>query len=216
MKNNFLGWLISVFFPQQCIECKTIQKTSICISCIRQVIKSASCQNIIQKIPVTYYFSYETLIKEILHQIKFKKSRELAILFADQIATLPLPNRVDQNSLIIPIPSHPKRVKERGFNHVNLLFEQWAKYHHLTLIPILRRKTNTQSLFNLTKKQRECELKNVFELSHYDCIQGKKIILIDDITTSGSTLAEAAQLLTAHGASQVMAITLAFTPLESP
>jgi ComF family protein len=216
MKDNILHWVISLFFPQQCIECKTIQKNIICNECLQKVTQNASVKNITQKISIDYYFSYEASIKEILHQIKFKKSIELAQEFAKKIAVLPLPqeiqDKIEDYWIVIPIPSHPKRIKSRGFNHVSILFGDWIVEKNLVILPLLKRKKHTQALFNLNPKEREDEVKDAFELLYPENVKNKNILLIDDIATSGTTLAEAHQLLTHHGAKHIKALTIAYTP----
>jgi competence protein ComFC len=221
MKLNIINWLINIFFPQQCLQCQSIQKNRVCDTCFTRIFEKNSYKMgqlqitpKMQLIDYYYYFLYEGPIKEILHDIKFKKSISLATQFSKQFSTLSLPSEIDHNWIIIPIPSHANRIKERGFNHISLLFQDFVTHHTLKVMPILRRKKHTKALFELNSQQRQDELESAFEILFPEHIRNQNIILIDDIITSGATIAQAHDLLVLHGAAQVKALSIAFTPLS--
>jgi len=115
-------------------------------------------------------------------------------------------------SLIIPVPLHSKRLRERGFNQSLILAREISKKF---LIPLdfltLRRHMYTDAQINLGRKDREANVKGVFSVRDSEKIQGQRIILVDDVYTSGSTARECTRILMRNNAESVAILTLART-----
>ncbi len=112
--------------------------------------------------------------------------------------------------LIMPVPLHPKRLRERGFNQSLLLANRIAfglrgKVDFLSLLRI--RHTIPQT--TLSKKERRKNIENAFFLKSPESVREKNILLVDDVTTTGNTLNECAKVLTRGGAQAVFCVTLA-------
>lgn len=114
-----------------------------------------------------------------------------------------------KNSLIVPVPLHKKRLRSRGFNQAELLAIEVSDYLELKIIFPLERKYFTKPQVNLTKKYRQENIKGVFSCSDKEAIKDKKIILIDDVVTTASTLNECAKQLKLAGAREVWGLVLA-------
>jgi ComF family protein len=117
---------------------------------------------------------------------------------------------------LIPVPLHPKRLRQRGFNQSVVL----AKY----LTPLLgieldylnlKRIRNTKSQTSLHSKERRKNVRNAFEVIDKKSILRKSIILVDDVATTGNTLNECARTLKRAGASEVLAIVIARTVVDN-
>ncbi|MDG4475500.1 ComF family protein [Thiovibrio frasassiensis] len=110
---------------------------------------------------------------------------------------------------IVPVPLHPKRLRERGFNQALLLARAFfPKDRRITHDLLVRtRVTEPQTRFN--GKARRTNLKNAFGVVKPQHIPGKKILLIDDVFTTGTTVNECARVLKKAGAADVMVLTLA-------
>jgi len=112
--------------------------------------------------------------------------------------------------LVIPVPLHRARHRERGFNQSDVLAEGISE---ATSVPLargaLRRKRNTRDQTYLNALQRAENVKGAFAVEEPDRIDGKKVILVDDVMTTGATLNECARTLCAAGALDVFAATLA-------
>ncbi|EKE14572.1 MAG: phosphoribosyltransferase, partial [uncultured bacterium] len=116
----------------------------------------------------------------------------------------------DLESILIPIPLHKKRLKERGFNQSELLAKEIAPVLGFKYLgEILIRKIYTQAQAELPKEERLHNIKDCFELKEKSEIKGKTIILIDDVFTTGATLQEAAKVLKKGGAKKVWGLTIA-------
>ena len=115
------------------------------------------------------------------------------------------------SSIIIPVPLSPKRLAERGFNQAELLAEKLSKQTELTFDKIsLRRKLHTEkSRRGMDRKSRMESVKNAFEVVSPRLIEGNKILLIDDVFTSGATVSNCAKALKKAGAEKVFVLTVA-------
>ena len=97
---------------------------------------------------------------------------------------------------IIPVPISKKRNRQRGYNQSFLIAKEISKYTNLKLINNCLFKTkNVIEQSKLTKEEREQNIKNVYSLKNGDKIESKKILLIDDIYTTGSTVNECCRIL---------------------
>lgn len=113
-------------------------------------------------------------------------------------------------SVIMPVPLHPKKLRARGFNQSLILAREISKYFSLSLdFLTLKRHIYTEPQINLGKKERELNVRGVFSVTHPHKIQGQKIILVDDVYTSGSTVKECARILMKNKADKVAVLTLA-------
>ncbi|TFG93389.1 MAG: ComF family protein [Syntrophobacterales bacterium] len=113
-------------------------------------------------------------------------------------------------SLIIPVPLHPKRLRERGFNQSLVLARQVSKRCSIPLdFLALRRTLHTEAQVRLSGRQRRINVRGAFEVTDRNRVEGKKIVLIDDVYTTGSTVAECSKVLMKSGAKEVAVLTLA-------
>jgi len=156
----------------------------------------------------TYSFgSYEGPLRNLIHLFKYAKVETLALpLTRFLIRAMPLDQRFD---LVIAMPMHWRKRWERGFNQAALLAQPLAKHYGLKLATNLRRKRYTKSQAGLTEAQRQQNLKNSFCVRRAGQIAGKRVLLVDDVLTTGATLRAAASALKSAGAAHVSALTLA-------
>lgn len=117
---------------------------------------------------------------------------------------------ISENSLIIPVPLHPKKLRERGFNQSLILAREISKKFSIPLdFMTLRRHINTEPQVSLGKKNREANVHGAFLVTEPEKIKGRRIILVDDVYTSGSTVKECARVLIKSKAEAVLVVTLA-------
>ena len=136
----------------------------------------------------------------------------VASLLAETFAQM-IKNRPEDPSawILIPIPITTKRFRERGYNQAELLATHFSKAFHLGLeknILYKTKHTNKQGTAK-SKEERAQNILGSFGVKHPELVEGKNIILIDDITTTGSTLVEVRNLLLEKGSAKVIAWTIA-------
>jgi ComF family protein len=155
--------------------------------------------------------SYETIILNTIQMFKYGRDLSIGSSLASFLANFPFPDFDFQSySLLLPVPLHIKKLRERGFNQSLILAYALGKKKLIDVnFSLLKRHKFTLTQTGLNKKEREQNIKGAFEVSDKRKIAGKNIILIDDVYTTGATLNECAKTLLKAGAEQVAALTLA-------
>ncbi len=205
--------IVNLFFPCRCIICNTFATNNICNICLKKLP---------YKVKINYHLSdytqiislieYSDQIKKILEYIKFTNDKNLAILLGTQIELLFKTIPFSEIDYWVAVPIHKKRLKKRGFNQTEVIFNEFLKKFNLSLTPLLIRSKNTPKLFKLTKYTRKNILENAFELNPVFNIKNKNIVILDDILTSGATLTEIAKLL--KPAKNIYGFTFTYVPLK--
>ncbi|MBU1997000.1 MAG: hypothetical protein KKF78_07575 [Candidatus Omnitrophica bacterium] len=122
---------------------------------------------------------------------------------------------IEQFDLIMPIPLHPARKRERGYNQSFLLASKISKSFNINLnINLLIKVKNTKNQSLLSKKERWTNITDAFKIKNPNAVKNKSILLIDDLLTTGATSSEAAKVLKISGAKTVGVFTLAGAQLE--
>jgi len=118
-------------------------------------------------------------------------------------------SELQEAEILIPIPLHPKRLLERGFNQADELAVALSKRTGQPSYPFLIRHRQTPPQSNLTKPQRSQNVRGAFDVQKSHYLNGRALLLIDDVCTTGSTLSECARVLYLSGARRVSALVLA-------
>ncbi len=166
------------------------------------------CREGLANFDAAYSFgSYEGSLQQLIHLFKYAKVESLAEpLSRFMLQALPLEANFD---LVIAMPMHWRKRWERGFNQAELLAKPVARRYGLPLAGNLRRTRYTKSQAGLTESARRENLRGSFRIQCPEQLAGKRVLLIDDVFTTGSTLRAAAAVLKAEGAGHVAALTLA-------
>jgi len=115
-----------------------------------------------------------------------------------------------RNILTMPVPLHPKRLRQRGFNQSLFLARHVAKRLHTELDFIsLRRVRYTSPQTGLKKEERRKNVHGAFQLNNPENVKGKTVLLIDDVATTGNTLNECARILRKSGSDKVLGLVMA-------
>jgi len=166
------------------------------------------CRESLVNFDAAYSFgSYEGPLRKLIHIFKYGKLESLAQpLSRFLLQSLPLDHRFD---LVIAMPMHWRKRWERGFNQAELLAQPVAKRYGVKLATSLRRCRYTKSQAGLSEAKRRENLRNSFRVVRPGEVKGKRVLVIDDVFTTGATLRAAAEALKSAGASYVCALTLA-------
>ena len=206
---------ISLFFPRNCGACNTSllkDENGVCIKCQMELPSTfyhLTPNNDVEKLfwgrisvaaaTSLLFFNKGGNVQELLHSIKYKSHREAGIQTGKLLGIeLKHSNRFDNIDLIIPVPLHSKRLKERGYNQAEIISDGIAEVLEKPTVLALKRTTYTDSQTKKTRYNRWENVKNTFEVILPNKIMDKTVLLIDDVVTTGATLEACANELLKH------------------
>jgi competence protein ComFC len=174
-----------------------------------------SCANCVHR---TIYFDAAVaayrgrgIVRQIIHEFKYGHQIHLRHLVARWLNAALDDERLRGRrfDVIVPVPLHPARQRERGFNQANLLAELLSAQTSIPSRPLLERIRYTNTQTALDRAERMENLHNAFRLRKNADVRGLRVLLVDDVLTTGSTLSECARVLKRAGALSVHAATAA-------
>lgn len=237
--NKFKDFLLDLFFPKFCLgcqkegtylcdDCRTLLEISefdYCL-CEQKPIrlpteqKNGKCSRCQKKEISGLYFALpykeKALTRKLIYQFKYQPylkdlAKTLASILVEHfILSGKNTNEIWNNSVLIPIPLDIKKLKTRGYNQSEELAKELSK---ILKIPVMSdnliKIRHTKPQMELTKTEREKNLENAFQIKKPAELQDKKIFLVDDVYTTGSTMAECARILKEAKIKNVWGIALA-------
>lgn len=193
-----------------CIQCGTIQVEALknrfitsCEICAKRPVKWDG---------VYFFSSYEGILRELIQHAKFYGNilylRILAKLLTEIIEEIP------PFDFILPMPLHPKRLKERGYNQCLEIVKYICKYTHTKYnLCALEKKLYTVPQSSLSLQKRKRNLVNSFSVEKKE-VHNKSIVLFDDVSTTGTTLRTVTKILRENGAKNIYILYIAGVPLK--
>ena len=156
------------------------------------------------------------LTKKLIYQFKYKPylkdlAKTLASILVEHfVLTGKNTNEIWKNGILIPIPSDKKKMEERGYNQSEELAKELSKFLEIPVATdVLIKIKSTKPQAESTKTEREKNLVGAFQIKNPETISGKKIFLVDDVYTTGSTMNECAKVLKDSGSKSVWGICIA-------
>lgn len=209
--------MLSLIFPSRCIGCEAWLETDsleICSDCHGQLnfLQTPAHLPHLERAYLDAAHSvlaYEGRVLDWVHQFKYQRKfyvgKNLSALLAGHAAA------DDAWNAIVPVPLHWRRRIRRGFNPAHFLAEPLSRRHRIPLWHALKKRRATKPQTSLSQKERLTNVQGVFALAGgFDTrIKGKRLLLIDDVLTTGSTVNACAKILKQAGAEQVVVLTLA-------
>lgn len=200
--DSFLDFL----FPKECLGCGKNDEL-FCLSCEGSILKSSLSLRL-DDIEIFIAASPSPLLKDILHQLKYGYSEELAVILGYFLRERFLhEQRFFMENLrdyvAVPVPLHWKRFNDRGFNQSELLARQLP----IPVISLLRRYRATSPQVKLSREQREKNVSNAFSLIKNVRLP-ERVLLIDDVFTTGATISACAKVLKMAGVKEIKALVL--------
>jgi competence protein ComFC len=209
---------LDLLYPQRCGGCGTAGEGWLCAKCcalVERIPTAAQRQRLVLDHPwdhieveVISALRYAPPIREAIHAMKYDGARDVIPALAVYLAELWQAQSL-QADFITPIPLHSQRLRERGYNQSEELARYLSQQVGIQLeTRTLKRARHTQQQALLNTVERRANMRGAFTGAVFYCV-GKRIMLLDDVTTSGATLREGAMALLDAGAARVSAITLA-------
>jgi ComF family protein len=200
--------LLSLFLKPNCLLCERATEDSLCKDCQRQL-KSCQFKNPRQfwqgELPLFVWGEYGGKLKQAISTMKYNNHPELGTFLGNWLGEAWSQLSVSissQKILVIPIPLHGDKLKERGFNQAELIA---AGFCQLTGYPLktkgLERVKNTEAMFGLNPTAREENIHKAFRIGKGlgKTVSHSSVLLVDDIYTTGTTVKEAANTLRLEG-----------------
>jgi ComF family protein len=221
------GAALDLLFPQRCLGCGeegkllcyTCQKhlprivPPICPRCGRPQSSEILCPGCVTRQSyidgIRSPLRFDGIVREAVHQLKYKNLRSLAeplaLFLVDYLVNNPLPFQV-----LVPVPLHPKRLRQRGYNQSFLLARELGRRLNLPVVnnSLVRVKYVLPQARTKSVEERHNNVKQAFACYNF-CMQNARILLIDDVCTSSATLEACAATLKSSGAASVWGLTLA-------
>jgi ComF family protein len=233
-----IAGLIDIVFPPRCISCEAViygeDDHCFCPDCFAGIdfIRSPLCTHC--GMPFTGdhqtdhlcgdclsskpFFTvarsvgqYQGILLNCIHKFKYQEKIAVGEVLGKLMAVFVYPAiNISEYSLIMPVPLHRKRLRERGFNQSLILAKEIAKEFSLPLdFMTLKRRIYAGPQVGLGRTERQSNVKNAFAVKDSNRVRGERIILVDDVYTTGSTGNECARVLMNCEAREVAIITLA-------
>ncbi len=219
--------VIDFFFPQVCIGCGKVggficfdcsKKLSrllppLCKKCGRPESSGAYCnecwRNSNSLDTIRSVFIFEGVTRMAIHEFKYHNLRALSHCLSGFMAQYFRENQL-VGDILLPVPLHDRRLKERGYNQSELLAREISKVIALPVkVNLVKRvKDNKPQARTVSVKERRINMLNAFVCTSSE-VYGKDIVIIDDVCTSGATLESCAGALKAGGARNIVGFTLA-------
>jgi ComF family protein len=218
MSASWLARLLDLLYPQRCGGCGGFGDGLWCGKCNARVKRlkreEAARESLLSagaySIQILSAAIYEPPLREAIHAFKYNETPHLADLFSEWMSETWRSSRLDA-SCCAPVPLHTSRLRERGFNQSEWLSERFSKRTKLAHKPrALQRIRRTDQQALLEPDQRRQNVKDAF-IADATQVKDMKIVLIDDVLTTGATMSECARVLLEAGASEVFALTLTRT-----
>jgi competence protein ComFC len=236
LKPDFLGAIASLFYPPACAVCfaNVGPGEYVCVSCNAKLMRIVPpfCAKCSEPFPAAISDTFTCancshrrlhfeaavaayrsrgIVRQIILDFKYSRQIHLRHLVARWLLAALGDARLRNAmfDLVVPVPLHPARERERGFNQSALIAELLSAHMTLAVKTLLERTryTTTQTAFDRTERMQN--LRGAFRLRKTADVRGLRVLLVDDVLTTGSTLSECARVLKTAGARSVYAVTAA-------
>ncbi|HON17949.1 MAG TPA: ComF family protein [Salinivirgaceae bacterium] len=204
--------IMELFYPRVCSGCSkplVHGEEIICIECLYQLPRTHFHQkrdNPVEqifwgRIPIKYatafcFYRKESTLQKLILQLKYHGEKEIGEVLGHELGYELKYSVFEEIDVVIPIPLHPKRLKKRGYNQAECIAKALSEVLQKPLdTTSVRRKTATETQTKKTRYERWLNVENIFEIVSPESIEGKHILIVDDIVTTGSTIESLVQEL---------------------
>lgn len=221
---------LELLFPRQCLGCalegawlcpacdRRLERltTLTCLACGRRRPQGRTCEPCRKKLKLTGLvaaLSYrQALSRELIHELKYHSIRGIAPILGSILAERlkHLAPQVTLDAALVAVPLHPRRERERGFNQAALIAKELSKTLAIPFVSALARTRKTKSQIELNDPDlRRENVSGAFALRTPTPLLPKRILLVDDVATTGATLSACAHVLRQAGVREVWGVVVA-------
>ncbi|MCW3159978.1 ComF family protein [Chryseobacterium oryctis] len=213
--------ILDILFPNRCMNCNQIIDGNllVCNICFEQInfthFEYSQDNYIKEKCKLLFpientfalmQFEKESLSRKIIHELKYKNREIIGKILAEwTIERLDFKN--EKPDLLVTVPLHPKKLKERGYNQLHLFTETLSKFYNIPFEHDLIKRNHYSKAQALKDKQHRLKTENTFSTTRN--IEGKHMLLIDDVFTTGNTISSVAWEILKSGNNKVSVLVMA-------
>ncbi len=203
------NFLLDLLFPIQCLGCNKPGEW-LCQNCLEKIKINSFAKFLKEDIWVATDYN-QALIKKILYSYKYNFVTNLGEKLGDLLVAFLKAGSKDLNfDLVIPVPLAKKRIIWRGFNQAEPLARKISQEFGWRVgADLIKRIHYTHPQVGLSAEERKINVKGIFKLTDQRLVKGKKILLIDDVLTTGATIGECVKVLKQAGAKKVLGLVVA-------
>ena len=219
----------SIFYPELCANCDNQlaqNENTVCTFCRHdlpltnftnysenKITKTFYGRVLVEKANSLLFYRKEGITKKLIHELKYKGNEEIGTFFGNWLGEiLKQNNQFSDINLIVPVPLHPKKMKQRGYNQVSKFGERLSEHLEKPYLEnvLLRTSTSKTQTFK-ARFERFNNNDTKFQLNKTSNFKGKHILLIDDVITTGATLEACAKELQKMEGVKISILTMAYT-----
>jgi ComF family protein len=204
---------MDLLFPKFCVSCAAEEKW-LCANCLpknivpqQELCADRACMDSLDGLIALDSYGTSSM-SDLIRLLKYRYITDVVSDLREIIAAVDFTTDW-QNFAIIPVPLHPRRERERGFNQAEYIADLFAERLGLEVYKILRRSEYTQQQAILSGEERRKNVTKAFIFDSQSGVVPSKVLLVDDVCTTGSTLRECAKALKAAGVQTVWGLVLA-------
>jgi len=209
---EYIQHFIRLLFPENCEACNANlhkNEKTLCLDCLNEIPKTNYHKNEdnllnrtfygitnIKYSTAFYFFRKGSKFQILIHKLKYNGNKQLGVELGKMGGSEINKSIFSEIDIIIPVPLHPARKRERGYNQSEMIAEglsETMKKEYRT--DVLLRHIYTQTQTKKTLEERRKNVNSAFTIKNEDVIKGKHILLVDDVVTTGSTLVACANEL---------------------
>lgn len=211
---EWLEALVGLIWPARCPSCgaEVGARGMWCERCASEVwamreVSLAKSSPLSRLVALTHYRGG---VKVVLRDMKFRGKRKDALCLSSLLGRMPAQALVGDVDQVVPVPISEAKRRVRGFNQTEVLFEDWARSSGFVWrADVLMRVRDTEAQWKLSKRERKANLTGAFCIADEAAVRGKRVLLVDDIYTTGATMEICAALLLKAGAISVSGLVMA-------
>lgn len=205
---------IELLFPRKCVLCRTVlsnSETDLCRNCRIHAPEYTNAKNSISFVAGwTTVWYYKSTVRNSLLRYKFYNNRHYAAAYGRLLAMRILSDIPSDIDILTWVPISRKKKFRRGYDQVQLLAEEVGKQLGMQPIPLIKKIKNTKTQSTIREQAaRRANVLGVYQVKSPEMVRNKKILLLDDIITTGATISECAKTLMLSGAENVYCATIA-------
>ncbi len=220
---------LHLFYPELCLACSSAlfqHEKLVCTRCLARLpytayesMQANKTEKLfwgrvpLHKASSLFFFTKGSRIQVLMHALKYQGRKDVGVFLGERMFyRLQEVNWLDDIDVLIPVPLHPNKRKKRGYNQSELIAQGLSSSSGIPHdYQSLQRVKFTETQTKKSRIERFENMQDVFEIKDFEAIRGKRVLLIDDIITTGATLEACAIVLLDSGAASVSVATLACT-----